>query len=225
MWTLIRKDLIFDRRVMIANFAFYLVFLPAYASLFEWVPPTVYAGFAAIVSAIFPLTLVGREDKFKTAALTCSLPVTRDAVVASRYLGGWLVAVSAVAALMAVGYIVPWTGYAQRGAEAPAAGLIAFVLIGLVIAGLFPFTLRFGIKGLIGFLVFTQVLGMVAFIGAATIGLDTIRMAIVGLRGALRGVAGLLGDGGLALLLVLAVVLLNLASFLVSRWIYRRREF
>jgi hypothetical protein len=225
MWTLVRKDLIFDRRVMVANFAFYLVFLPLYASLVEWVPPIVYAGFAAVVSSIFPLTMVGREDKFRTATLTCSLPVTRGAIVASRYLGGWLVAVAAVITLMAAGYLAPWTGYAQRGrGDALVAGLTAFTLIGLVIAGLFPFTLRFGIKGLIGFLVFTQVLGMVALIGAVTIGRDAIGAVDTGDKGTLRALDWLLGEGGLAIFLVLLVVLLNLASFLVARWIYRRRE-
>lgn len=225
MWTLIRKDLIFERRVMMVNFAFYLVLLPVYASLVEWVPPTVYAGFAAIVCSIFPLTMVAREDKFKTAALTCSLPVTRDAIVAARYLGGWLAAVSAVLALMTVGYLAPWTGFAQRGGEAPVAGLTAFVLVGLVIAGLFPFTLRFGITGLIGFLVFTQVLGIVALLGAVTVGRDAIGAVVTGVKGVLRALDGTLGVGGLAIFLVLLVVLLNLASFRLSRGIYRRREF
>jgi ABC-type transport system involved in multi-copper enzyme maturation permease subunit len=225
MWTLIRKDLIFDRRVMAANFAFYLLFLPGYASLFEWVPPTAYAGFAAIVCSLFPLTLVAREDKFKTAALTCSLPVTRDAVVASRYFGGWLVALAAVAVMGAVGYLLPWTGFAQRGGYSAAAFLIAFCLIGLLIAGLFPFTLRFGIAGLIGFLVTTQLLGIVVFLSAVMVGLGRIRTVVEWLTGTVRTLGELLGDGGASVLLVLVVLLLNVASFFLSRWIYRRREF
>jgi ABC-type transport system involved in multi-copper enzyme maturation permease subunit len=225
MWLLIRKDLILDRRVTVLNFGFYLLLLPIYASLVEWVPPTAYAVFAAVVSAILPLTLVAREDKYGTAALSCSLPVTRNQIVASRYVGGWLVTLAATLVLVGVAFLLPWTQFAQRGGFPASALLAAFVVIGLVMAGLLPFTLRFGLAGLVGFLVGTQVLGMVAFMSALMLSDHATRRNVIAtVAETVRALRELGGSFAFAVALAMGVVLLNLASYRLSCWIFRRRE-
>jgi ABC-type transport system involved in multi-copper enzyme maturation permease subunit len=225
MWTLVRKDLTFNRRMLGLNYAFYLLLLPTYAALTGWVPPAIYAGFAAVVCSIFPLTLVAREDKFRTAALTCSLPVTRDAIVSSRYWGGGLVTLAATALILAAGYLVPQTGFAAHGAGIGQPLLVAFVLAGLLQAMLLPFTIRYGLAGLIVFLVGTQLLGTVVLLAGALLGFDLLRGVIVSVSAALHAARGYAGEGGFAAALVSAVVLFNLASRRLSRRLYRAREF
>jgi hypothetical protein len=225
MWTLIRKDLIFNRRMLGLNFAFYLLLLPVYASLVRDVPPTAYAGFAAVICAMVPLTLVAREDKFRTAALTCSLPVTRDAVVSARYWGGGLVTLAAIAVILAAGYLVPQTGFAARGVEHGRPLVVAFVIAGLVQAALLPFTIRFGLAGLMVFLVGAQVLGIVALLSAMLLGLDVLRGVIGTIGAALRALRDWGGDAGFAAVLVAAVVLISIASHALSQRLYRAREF
>jgi ABC-type transport system involved in multi-copper enzyme maturation permease subunit len=226
MWTLVRKDLILDRRMVGLNFAMYLIMGPVFMALVAEAPVKIIAGWAGIVGAMIPLSLVGREDKFRTAALTCSLPVTRDTVVASRYVGGWALAVTGGLAIIAACYAVTLAGLAQPVGDWPGALLVAFVTIGLIMAGLLPFTMRFGLVGLMGFLVFTQVLGIVAFLSAVLFGgHGTLRRAIGGGAGAVKALQEPLGPVGYDLFLVAAVVALNILSFFLSRWIYRRREF
>ena len=226
MWTLVRRDLILDRRMVGLNFVMYLIMGPVFMALMAEAPVKILAGWAGIVGAMIPLSLVGREDKFKTATLTCSLPVTRDTVVASRYVGGWVLALGGGLAILAACYGTFLAGLGHPVGGWGGALLVGFVTIGLIMAGLLPFTMRFGLVGLIGFLVFTQVLGIVAFLSAALFGgHGMLRKLIGGVAGAVKALQEPLGPVGYDLFLVAAVVVLNVASFFLSRWIYRRREF
>jgi hypothetical protein len=74
MWTLVKKDLILDRRMVGLNFVMYLIMGPVFMALMAEAPVKILAGWAGIVGAMIPLSLVGREDKFKTATLTFSWP-------------------------------------------------------------------------------------------------------------------------------------------------------
>jgi len=223
MWTLVRKDLVLNRRVLGLNLAFYLILLPAMASLDGSAPPAHYAGFAATACSILPLTLVAREDKFRTTRLTCSLPVTRDAVVNARYWGGGALALAGTALILAAGYLVPQTGFAARG-DVGTALLVALLLLGLVQAVLLPFTIRFGMAGLMVFLAATQVLGIAVFLAVALAGLNPLRAAIGAIAGTLGAVRAAVGPPGLAAILVAGVILLNLASAALSRRLFRARE-
>lgn len=226
MWTLVRKDLILDRRQVALNFVLYLVMGPVFLSLMSETPVKLIAAWAAIVGTMIPLSLLAREDKFHSARLTCSLPVTRDTVVASRFAGGWILALSGGLAIVAAIYGAHQAGLGNPVGDWSQALLVGFVTIGLILAVLFPFTMRFGFAGLIGFLVFTQVLGIVAFLSVVLVGgHGALGAAIGGVAGALGALQGSLGRVGYDLFLVAAVVALNVVSFLVSRWIYRRREF
>jgi membrane protein implicated in regulation of membrane protease activity len=85
--------------------------------------------------------------------------------------------------------------------------------------------MRFGFAGLIGFLVATQVLGIVAFLAAALFGAHgVLRVVFGGIAGAVRSLQEPLGALGYALFLVASIVLLNVTSFFISRRVYRRRE-
>jgi ABC-type transport system involved in multi-copper enzyme maturation permease subunit len=170
MWTLVRKDLILDRRMIGLSLALYLVMGPVFMSLTREIPVTFIAGWAGLVGAMTPLSLVAREDKFETATLTCSLPVTRDGIVASRFAGAWLLSLSGGLAVLTVCYVAARAGLAQGVGGWGEGLLVAVVTIGLILAGLIPFTMRFGFAGLIGLLVALQVLGIVAFLSLVLLG-------------------------------------------------------
>lgn len=223
MWTLLRKDLIFNRRLLLWNYAFYLLFLPVYAALVPGVPPGVYAGFAALVCSLVPLTLVARDDKFRTATLTCSLPVTRNAVVSARYWGGGLITLLAAVGILAVGYLVPQTGFAARGLGTGPV-LVVFVVAGLVQATLLPFAIRFGLSGLLVFFIATQLLGTVVFLIGLLAGVDTLRGVIQSTAALLATLRRVTGMPGFAAVLSIGVALLNLASHGLSCRLYRARE-
>jgi ABC-type transport system involved in multi-copper enzyme maturation permease subunit len=225
MWMLIRKDLILDRRTVGLNLALYLIMGPAFIAVLSEAPVKAVAVWAGLVGAMIPLSLVSREDKFRSAALTCSLPVTRDAVVASRFVGGWGLALGGALAVLAACFATTLAGLGHPVGGWGGAPLAAFVTIGVFMAGLLPFTLRFGFAGLVGFLLATQVLGIVAFLGTVFIGgHESFRQVIGGVAAAARALQEPFGTVGSDLVLVAAVVGLNLASFFLSRWIYRRRE-
>jgi ABC-type transport system involved in multi-copper enzyme maturation permease subunit len=225
MWTLVRKDLILDRRMVGLNFAMYLIIGPVFMSLVSEAPIKLIAAWAGIIGAMIPLSLVAREDKFKTARLTCSLPVSRDTVVASRFVGGWVLSLGGGLAILAACYGAALVGLGRPVGSWSGAFLVAFVTIGLLMASLLPFTMRFGFAGLIGFLVATQVLGIVAFLTAALFGSHGgLRRVIEATLGAVRALQEPFGALGYAVFLVAAIVVLNVASFFLSRWIYRARE-
>jgi ABC-type transport system involved in multi-copper enzyme maturation permease subunit len=223
MWMLIRKDLILDRRTVGLNLALYLIMGPAFIAVLSEAPVKAVAVWAGLVGAMIPLSLVSREDKFRSAALTCSLPVTRDAVVSARYWGGGLVTLAAIAVILAAGYLVPQTGLAERGLGTGPL-LAAFTVAGLVQAALLPFTIRFGIAGLMVFLVGAQVVGMGAFLSGMLVGYDALRGLIRTISLALAAVRAAAGEGGLAVVLVTAVLLLNLVSLALARRLFRARE-
>ena len=56
-------------------------------------------------------------------------------------------------------------------------------------------------------------------------GHGALRRVVGGTLGAVQALREPFGDIGYPLFLVAAVAVLNVGSFLVSRWVYRRREF
>jgi len=224
MWKLLRKDLIFNRRMLAGTYLFHLLLLSGFAMRDHSLPVPLYAGFAAVMCGFLPLSLVAREEKFRTAAFTCSLPVTRQAVVSARYVGGGLIAFLGAGLILALGYLVPQIGLAGRGVGPGAPLLVAFAVVGVVQAGLLPFTIRFGLVGLMVFLVAAQVLGMLVMLLAVFTGGGTIRGVLDGWAAALHALHAALGDAATAGAVVAGVLLLNLVSHRISCWLFRRRQ-
>lgn len=221
MWTLVRKDLILHGRVMTLNYFMYLAMCLLFMTMASDVPPRLVALWAGIVGGLFPVSLVSRDDKFRLPALTCSLPTTRDAVVSARFAAAWGLAGLATLGLLGSCWLAVRTGLVAQTSGWQSAPLVAFVTVGVVLAALLPFTTRFGFAGLVGFLVFTQVLGVVAFLVAVFLGgHGTFRVWIGGTVEALRFLGNSLGSAGLVLLVVAA----NGVSLFLCRRIYRARE-
>jgi hypothetical protein len=185
-----------------------------------------WSGMVAGMCGFLPIIIVTREDKFKAAALTCSLPVRRATIVASRYVGGWLVALTCALLAVVSMYLLSWWVGAPAAPES--ATLVTMVAImGLSIALMMPFTLRFGVAGVIILLVALQLTGILVLVGAALLGLPAGfigRGADAALRAGQR-VHETLGTTGFSAMVVFMVLVLNVASCRLSAWVYERREF
>jgi len=228
MFKLLRKDAILNGKVLALTYALWSAFWLGYPVLRPGGDAsfTAWAVMVALPCAFLPILMIAREDKFKAGALACSLPVTRDAIASSRYVGGWLVAL--VGAAIAVGAMAIMSAAGMTELAPPTFWLpvAVVVTIGLVVASLLPFTLRFGMSGVLVFLVSAQLAGIVALLVAAMFGgLGGLGTTI---RSAVKAVAWMrdaLGPAAFSVAAVVAVLFLNLASYRLSVWIYRRREF
>jgi hypothetical protein len=230
MLKLLRKDLILNGRLIGGSYAFWsLLWLggPAMGGSGS-MPFELWGGGVSLACAFLPVMMIIREDKFRAGALACSLPVTRDAVVASRYLGGWLLALSAVALAILAVLALSLAGVRPLLPPTPLMPVTAVMVIGIALAIMMPVAIRYGSAGVMGLLAALQVLGVVALLASALLDVP----AIPGIESAVRGVArggrwlhGALGPAGFSAVLAVAVLAVNLASFRLSSWLYRRREF
>ena len=224
MWNLIRKDVILGRWTLIANGSLALV-APFIVLMPDEPPPVIlYVLYVGLMCAMLPVSLIAKEEKFSASAFTCSLPVTRNDIVTSRYLGGWVIAGGWTAAVLAVGLLAPgirdlWS----RGAGGALLG--GFTMLGLMIAIVVPFTIRFGMNGLLFGLVGLQALGMALFlVGAATGGLDAIERAVKSVIDAVDSYHQRVRPAGFAATVILGVGFLNWASWKSSLRIFRSRD-
>ncbi len=230
MLTLLRKDLILNGRVVAASYALWsLLWLggPAISTSGD-LTFGMWGGMVSVACAFLPVMMLVREDKFGAGALACSLPVTRDAVVASRYLGAWLVALAAVALAMLAMLALWLFGVRPLLPPTPALPVTVVLVIGVALGLMMPVAVRFGAAGIIGLLVGLQVLGVVALVAGELFDARPIRGIESAVTAIARGGTWLraaIGSVAFEGVLVAAVMVLNYASFRLSSWLYRRREF
>jgi hypothetical protein len=230
MLKLLRKDLILNGRVIGATYAFWSLFWlggPATNASGNMTYGT-WSGMVSIPCAFLPVMMLMREDRFRAGALACSLPVTRKDIVASKYLGGWLVALTAVAIAVLAMLALSLFGVRPLLPPTPLMPVVVVTVIGTILAVMMPLAVRFGVVGVIGPLVALQLLGVVALLVSALFGVP----AALGIESAVRWVArslqrlrGELGPLAFSIVLVASVLAVNVASFRLSSWLYRRREF
>jgi ABC-type transport system involved in multi-copper enzyme maturation permease subunit len=228
MLKLLRKDLILNGKVIGATYLFWSVLWLGFPirDYGEKLSPAMWAGMVSVACAFLPVMMIGREDKFKAAALACSLPVTRKDIVLSRYAGGWLVALVAAAVAVAAMLLLSSWGVVMLAGPVTMVPVVATVVMGIVLALMMPLALRFGIAGVIGILVALQLLGVVTLLAGAMFGGgDFIRVALRGIASVVTRTHEALGPTGLAAASVAAVLALNIASCRLSILVYRRQDF
>jgi hypothetical protein len=230
MFKLLRKDLILNGRVIGGTYAFWsLLWLggPAMDGSGS-MPFGVWGGGVSVACAFLPIVMILRDDKFRAGALTCSLPVKRESIVLSRYLGGWLVALSAVALAMLALTALSLFGVQPLLPPTPMLPVTVIMVIGVALALMMPVAIRYGSAGVIGLLVALQVLGVVALLASALFDVRLVQGIESAVRAIVRGgtrLHGAVGPVAFAAALVAAVLGLNYASFSLSSLLYRRREF
>jgi hypothetical protein len=230
MLKLLRKDLILNGRVIGWTYAFWSVLWlggPATGTSGHLTFGT-WSGWVSVPCALLPVIMLVREDKFRAGALACSLPVKRETIVASKYVGGWMVALSAVAIAMLTMAALSLFGARPLLPPTPMLPATVVTVVGIALALMMPVAIRFGAAGVIGLLVGLQLLGVIVLLASALFGVP----AILGIESAVRGIAhggawlrAAIGPVAFAGVLVTGVIALNYASFRFSSWLYGRREF
>jgi len=207
---------------MVAVFQIYFVLRADSAR--AWI---VFTGIFMSFQTIVPFT---REEKFQAAAWTLTLPVRRREIVRARWAVAWLNILAGVLIALAVALLLP-------GRIDPAQALVPDTLLltaavsSLILALLMPFTIRFGLMGVMIFLVAAQVVGA-GLLVALTMSVGRTGAAgrapgvlIEGIRAGLLSVQGALTPSVFQVTALAALLLLNWIGYRTALALYRRREF
>ena len=224
MLRVIRKDLILNRNVILINAVIFGACLTLFTTWEQDLPPRLYAGFSSFLLAFLPAVLVTREDKFNAMALGCSLPVSRKAIVQARFALSVGIALPGILGAFLLGAFLPYSNFRAADLFAWAPILIGLAGVTIVLSLLLPFTLRFGMKGIMIFLIATQVLGVVLLTVVKVTG-SSMDKAIVGrIIGFFVRAHEVLGSTGFNLSLAASLLSLLGLSYLVSVRVFERRE-
>lgn len=225
---LLLKDWILNRRALLiilaiyAAFQIYLVLRISHTK--PWIVFTcVYASFLTIV----PLT---REDKFRAGAWARTLPVSRAELVGAHFIGSWLMVTAACLTALALAAALPGSRVDPALVLEPRALLLAASFVSVILCLLVPFTLRYGLMGVMIFLVAFQVLGVVAlFVAVATGGMKHVeagvRAAFALAGSGVDAARDVLPPAVFALAAVAALSALNWTGYRFALALYNRREF
>jgi len=224
MFKVMMKDLIMNRTAMVANLLIMAAFLVFMSSWEEGAQVGTYAFFSGLMMAFIPAMIVTREDKFKAMALGCSLPVTRETIVRSRYVLAVGLAVVGILLALVLAAVAPSSRLGASELFRLGTVLRALSVTTLLLALLLPFTLRFGALGLILVLVASQVLGIVALTMVKLTQSSVDKRLVDSIIQSVASLYGRLGPVGFDLLLMAFLATVLLASYSLSVWVFRRRE-
>lgn len=219
-----KKDLILNRKVILINGVIFAVLLGFFATWQTDLPPRAYAGFSALMLSFLPAVMVTREDKFNAMVLGCSLPVSRKTIVRARFVLWLGLALAGVAGAFALGAFLPSSNFVAADLFTRGPILTALTGVSLLLALLLPFTLRFGMKGVLIFLASTQVLGVILLTVMQMTRSSLDRALVERILGGIAQLQALLGPSGFDVLLVALLVGLLGASYLLSVRVFEGRE-
>lgn len=224
MVNLIRKELILNRlNILIFGgmIAAYAVYMPL---------RKVSSGFLmvsiGVISAFLPISFQAREDRFKGAALNCSLPTSRNQLILARYVTGWLMMTAGIFLTIAILLMIPGGLTIVHSLLTLTSLILWLFIISLVFCLILPFTMRFGFIGVLVFLVALQLLGTLMLILSLMFRGKTnaIRALFNGISGLVRTLKAGLGETGFLLLGVLFILIMNVLSFFISRQLFARKD-
>jgi hypothetical protein len=204
--------------------AFEIYFLLNVDSQRMWL---VFTGVFMAFQTIVPFT---REDKFQSAGWVLTLPVRREQVVRARWAGAWLLVLAGLLMSTVVGLLLPGSQLVLSQALIPDTVLLAAAIVSIILVLLLPFTIRFGLTGVLIFMVAAQILGaallVVAVMGGGRRSLGQgLHALIEGTRGALLGIQAAMTPTVFHVAALAALVLLNWLGYRFALALYRRREF
>jgi ABC-type transport system involved in multi-copper enzyme maturation permease subunit len=225
MLKILRLEYLFSRRQVLIVLAVFSAYFAYMAGRID--SPRLFIVMTSVMVGLsMPFVILGREDKFKTAALVCSLPVRRSTAVLGKYAASWIAIGLGLAYALILTAVLPFSKIAVAEILSPKTLLVSLSLISLIFAVILPFTLRFGLVGVIVLLVGTQLLGIVALFLGQLVKMPNNPLRIV-IRAVEKGLKGLLyhePTAGFLLALVAAVLAVNALSMLVGWALYSRRD-
>jgi ABC-type transport system involved in multi-copper enzyme maturation permease subunit len=225
MLKILRLEYLFNRRQILIVLAIFTAYFAYMAARIDS-PNLFIITTSVMIGLSTPFTILGREDKFKTASLVCSLPVRRSAVVLGKYAATWTAIGLGLVYALLVTAALPFSKVAVAEVLNLKTLLISVFLISLIFAVILPFTLRFGLSGIIILLVGLQLLGIVALFltqlgGGAK---NPLRAIIRAVEGGLRALLYQEPTAGFLLTLLAAVVIVNAFSIVIGLALYARRD-
>ncbi len=225
MSKLLRLEFIFNRKQILITLAIFSAYFAYMVTRFSS-PKFFLVITSLMVGLAMPFVIIGREDKFKTSALVCSLPVRRAEIVLAKFATNWIVIGISLFYAFFLAAVLPFAKVSVAGLLNLKSLLISLALISLFFCFIIPFTTRFGLVGIIIFLVGSQVLGIVMILLTHFLGPkgNPLRFLIGNLEKGLRYLLNHPGTPGFLLILAAAIAFTNAVSFFVTRWLYARRE-
>jgi len=225
MFKYVRRELILNKNLIIM-FLVYVSVLGIWASL-QKIPSKMVIMLFSFIVPMLSLSLQAREDKFKAWVSTCSLPTTRNTLIKARFFTIWIFTFTALLYAVVVGALIP-------GNQAMLAQLLTLktlflclFFISLCLALLLPFIIRFGIVGIMIFLVAAQVLGIVFLMLTRLTGRnENFFRSFLNLI--IDGIKYLFNHQGTLLFyftIILAAAALNLFSLKISQFLLARKDF
>jgi len=226
---LLLREWILTRRALLAPFGIFAVFQAYFVC--RSVSPRHWLVFAAVYASFLSLIPFLREDKFHAAAWSCTLPVRRQDLVRARFLAAWIMVTAALALGLVLAGVMPGSRVPIAAVFEPSTLLLAATAVTAILALMLPFAIRFGLVGVLIFLVGFQLLGTVVLLiavntsararpspGVLTGGIEALTDALVALR-------DFLSPTGFYLAVALALILANWLGFRLAVALFRRREF
>jgi ABC-type transport system involved in multi-copper enzyme maturation permease subunit len=226
-WALLRRDFILHRYAILPAALIFTGFEGYFISVIDH--PKLWLVFTCVYMAFLTVVPISREDKYRTLAWSCSLPVSRADVVRSRFLTSWaLVAVLSIVAL-GLAVLLPTSKVSAAMLLNSDSLLLLACVTTTVLALLLPFTIRFGFMGVLMMLVIVQILGAATFVVAKTLGgMDTVEGGVASVfRGLGDGFAWLrmtLTAPAYHLVLLCTLILVNWVSYRFALSQFRRRD-
>lgn len=225
MLKILRLEFLFGRRQVLLVILMFSAYFAYMAGRID--SPRLFIVMTSLMVGLsMPFVILGREDKFKTAALVCSLPVRRSTVVLGKYAATWIAIGLGLVYALVLTSVLPFSKIAVAEVLNLKTILVSVFLISLVFAVILPFTLRFGLTGVIILLVGTQLLGIVALVTAMIVRVPNNPLRVF-LRAVERGLKTLLyhePTAGFLLALLAAVLAINALSMLLGWALYARRD-
>jgi len=224
---LLMREWILTRRTLLAIVGIYLVFQAYFVCRAS--SPRQFLIFAAVYASFLTLTLFLREDKFRATAWTCTLPVSRRDLVQARFLGAWIFVAGNLSLALALAAVMPGSAVRVAAVLEPATLFLAATAVTTVLALMLPFAIRFGLLGVMIFLVSIQLLGSAVLViavysrgrapstGILAGGMEVLTEGLVALRSSLSPPVFYLAAA-------LALIAVNWLGYRLAVGLFRRRE-
>jgi hypothetical protein len=219
---LMMKDLILNKKLILLNGLIFVASLLFFSAMVTETSHWVFI--ASLMIGILPTTLITQEDKFKAMTLGCSLPVTRREIVQARFVLSLVLAFGGLLGTFVLCGLAPFSQLTLRGLFSAGPIMTSVIMLGVLLSLFLPFTLRFGLKGLLVFMVSMQVLGVVLLTLVQLSNSSVDRAIVEGIGRFFSNLHASLGPLGSGLFLITGVSALLMVSYLVSVRIFQNRE-
>ena len=222
------RDWLLNRRMLFISYAIFLAFQLVTVRMID--SPRMWTIFACLYSAFLAVTIFLREDRFQSLAWTCSLPIERRELVKARFLEAWIMVLATVVAAVLCAALLPYSLIEPLAVLQPSNVLAGLLTVTIIVAIMMPFTIRLGFMGMLVFLVGTQVLGMVALMGAKMFR-GPVRTAFSPIGAVFGAIQDLvvaarfhLGEAAFFVAALGVLALFNYLGYLAACWLFARRE-